>query len=349
MAQSHPAQLQLTTVRGLACLALVAYHVVGLGPDSGMHLPDSSPWHYTMNSFDFLRMPLFTVLSGYLYAGHRVDTASLAGFARKKGLRLGVPLLFVTTVMLLLRRFAYGDPTPLSAALLFHYQHLWFVQALIVIFTAVALMDSFARLTPIGLLVAAFGALMVSRSFDITLFFSLNGAFYLAPYFLFGMILRLQPGFLERRELLAPALWIVAIVMLLQQATTFEGGLQIARTSVPAALCGCAAAYFMIVRCPRIAVFERIGSYSYTIYLWHGIAAAGVRESLERIVQLPQLPEFMLLLAVGLAAPIAIHLFVSRVPVLCTLVAGLRRPLPQARGPVLAWPQWHPTIAGEPK
>ena len=66
-------RLQSDTVRGLACLALLAYHVVGPDQTSGMRLPDGSAWHLAMNSLDFLRMPVFTVLSGYFYASHRAE------------------------------------------------------------------------------------------------------------------------------------------------------------------------------------------------------------------------------------------------------------------------------------
>lgn len=365
MPQSSDARLEVTTIRGCACLALVAYHVVGLGPESGMHLPETSGWHYATGSLDFLRMPLFTVLSGFLYARHRVDAGSLADFLRKKSVRLLAPLLFVTTAMVLLRRLAYGDGTALSTALLFHYQHLWFLQALAVIFLAVTLSDAFARLGSLGLTVAGFGALMVSRSFEVTPFFSLNGAFYLAPYFLFGMILRVEPTLLRRQDLVAPSIWIVAIVLLMQQATFLSIAIPIATTSLPAALCGCAGAYLMLMRCPRVAIFETIGRYSFSIYLWQSIAAASLRNLLERYFVLPETSEFALLVIVSVGVPIAIQIVVSRIPILCALAAGLRKPVPIAPPGILTFQRrpagpgrWKgpsfqfgnsPLIAGEPK
>lgn len=346
MPQSSDPRLELTTVRGCACLALVAYHIVGLGPESGMHLPESSGWHYATSSLDFLRMPLFTVLSGFLYAAHRVDRRSLTDFLRKKAVRLLAPLLFVTLVMVALRRLAYGDDTALSTALLYHYQHLWFLQALAIIFVTITVSDSLSRLGPLGLLVAGFGCLMVSRSFEVTPFFSLNGAFYLAPYFLFGMILRVERGLLYRQDLLAPAIWIVVIVMVSQQATNFNLATPIARTSLPAALCGCAAAYAMLKRCPRIVFLERIGAYSFSIYLWHSIASASVRTAVERFFALPQLTEFLLLTIVGVTVPIAIHLLVARIPILCALAAGLRKPAPLELPHSLAFLNPRPSDAG---
>ena len=91
--QAVPASMD--TVRGLACLMIVALHVVGDTGNNGLHLPMTSDWHYAMKSIEFLRIPLFTALSGYLYAGSRVTTGTFLIFWRKKIRRLGVPLVFV--------------------------------------------------------------------------------------------------------------------------------------------------------------------------------------------------------------------------------------------------------------
>jgi glucans biosynthesis protein C len=289
-----------------------------------MHLPDSSGWHRAMNSLDFLRMPLFSILSGFLYAGNRVSASAVPAFLRKKANRLLVPLVVVTTVMFMLRRATYDDTTSLPTALLFHYQHLWFLQALFVIFVAISMWDAFARPTWVGLLVAAFSAVLISRSFDVTPFFSLNGVLYLAPFFLFGMILKTEPSLLRSKELFTLAGWLVLVVLSVQQATMIFGASPIVRTSLPAAVCGVCAGYLMIVACPRIALFEVIGAYSFTIYLWHSIAAAAVRETLRSYVHLSVPGEFLLLLTAGLVVPIAMHVAVERIPMISLLVAGIR-------------------------
>lgn len=324
MAELTEPRLEIATVRGVACAALVAYHVVGPSSVSGMHLPDDSYWHDAMNSLDFLRMPMFSVLSGYLYAAHRVERGALASFFRKKALRLLVPFLFVTAVMYTLRQAVYADGTTVAAAFLFHYQHLWFLQSLMLIFVGIALWDAFARPTWVGLCVAAFGAAMVSRTFEITPFLSLNGAFYLLPFFALGMILRLEPRVLRSADLVVLACSLVVIVMLLQQLSGILGGNSIARLSLPAALCGAAGGFLMLARCPRIRIFETIGAYSFTIYLWHSVCAAAVRHGLAAQMQLPSGIEFLILMIAGLAGPIAVHLIVRRIPVLSLLAAGVR-------------------------
>ena len=59
---------RLDTLRGLACLLLVSYHVIGGDRETGLRLPDE---HIAARINDFLalvRMPLFSFLSGMVYA-----------------------------------------------------------------------------------------------------------------------------------------------------------------------------------------------------------------------------------------------------------------------------------------
>jgi glucan biosynthesis protein C len=313
-------------VRGIACVALVAYHVIGPTSASGMHLPDGSAWHLLMNSLDFLRMPIFSVVSGFVYARHRASRSSLLPFAQKKIGRLLVPLLFVTAVMLAIRHRIYGEQTSFAQAILFHYQHLWFIQALLLLFAGVALWDAYARPGWVGLLAAAFGSVMISRSFTLTGFLSLNGALYLAPFFFFGMILRIEEAVLRREELVRLAAWIVALVLAVNEVVILMHGEPILRTSLPAAVCGVGGSYLLMVRCPRMRPFHEIGSYSYTIYLWHSVTSSAARHALERWFNLPHAGEFAVLLVAGLGVPILIHRAVERVPVLSLAVAGVRKP-----------------------
>ena len=325
MDRSSVAKPEITTVRGIACVALVAYHVVGTSAVSGMHLPDGSMWHRVLDALDFIRMPIFAVVAGYVYARRRVEASSIANFLKSKVLRLAIPLVFVTTTMVGLRRGAYGADTSLTTALTSHYQHLWFLQALLIIFVLMAACDAYARLSSKGLGVVALTTLALSSSIQFPNTFSLNGVVYLAPLFLFGMILRGERQLLDRHHARV-ALWFVMLGLILQQATPLLGGAGLPNTSLPAALCGCGAAYLMLAVCPRIQLFEMIGAYSYTIYLWHSVAAATAREFAKHYIVLPTPVMFAILLAIGVAVPIALHFCVRRVPVLATLVAGLRAP-----------------------
>ena len=61
--------LHLDTIRGLACLLLVTYHVVGPDRFTGMRVADGSFYRTVLADGPLLvRMPLFTFLSGFVYA-----------------------------------------------------------------------------------------------------------------------------------------------------------------------------------------------------------------------------------------------------------------------------------------
>jgi len=168
---------------------------------------------------------------------------------------------------------------------------------------------------------------------------ALNGVVYLAPLFLFGIMLREEPALLGKPQIRV-GVWFVAVGLLLQQAAPLLGGAEVPRSSLAAALCGCGAAYVLFATCPRIALFEKVGAYSYTIYLWHSVAAAAARETLEHFVALPTVVAFTVLMAIGIIVPIAIHLSVRHIPVLATLMAGLRSPsLPSSASSKFAEPR----------
>jgi len=56
----------IETLRGLACVLLVRYHVIGADPWQGLCIADG-PVRWLNDGIAYLRMPLFTILSGLVY------------------------------------------------------------------------------------------------------------------------------------------------------------------------------------------------------------------------------------------------------------------------------------------
>ena len=96
------------------------------------------------------------------------------------------------------------------------------------------------------------------------------GAFYLAPYLLFEIILRGEPDWLRnpRSGLLAGG--IVVLVLAAQQLGIFGLANEVTVLQLPAAIAGMAGAVFLLQRFPKNALLTRIGYYSYTISLLSG-------------------------------------------------------------------------------
>jgi peptidoglycan/LPS O-acetylase OafA/YrhL len=327
----------LDTVRGLACLLVVALHVVGDSEANGLHLPMSSGWHYAMVSIEFIRIPLFTALSGYLYAGNRVTRAGFGRFWLKKARRLGVPLICVTAVMWVLLTRVEVEPIPASRAFLFSFEHLWYVQSLILLFAVVSVCDGLFRPGCAMLTLAGLAAVMVDQSgWTITRFFSLGGAFYLAPYFLFGMILRENPAWLRDRSVGWMALGIIAIVLTCQQLGLAGLMTPLTVLQLPAALAGMSGVVFLLQRFPVNTLLAAIGTYSYTIYLWHVTAGAAVRAVLVKAGIVSTSVLFPPIFVASVAVPMVLYHIARRVPVLSVAVTGeTRRPRDsQLTGPV---------------
>ncbi|HET6605146.1 MAG TPA: acyltransferase [Rhodopila sp.] len=315
----------LDSVRGLACILVVALHVVGVDAATGLRLDMSSPWHYVMTSLEFLRMPLFTALSGYLYAGNRVSRQGFDRFWSKKLQRIGVPLLFVTTLVWILRRFVYHDSGTIFSALFFAYEHLWYLQSLLLIFLTVSVWDSFVRPTWSALLLATLAIIMLAQSVtSLPDFFSFGGAIYLMPYFFFGIVLREQAKVLLTDQIAGIALGIVIIVLITQQFYLNGLANEITLMQLPAALAGMAGVAFLLRRFPRNAQLAAIGRYSYTIYLWHTIFVAGTRMVLVKADVVSHAAVFCAASVMGIAAPIILHIVAARSSMLCLMLTGTR-------------------------
>ena len=321
------------SVRGLACLLIVAFHVIGDDAGEGLHLPDDSGWHYAMKSFVFLRLPLFTVISGYFYGGHRVTRPGFIQFWLRKSQRIALPFACVTIIVWLLRGQVYGEPRSLLDAFLYGYGQLWFLEALLMIFMARSVWDALARPGSGALALAALTAVMITQSFnEITKFLSLADAVRLTPYFLFGVILRERGEWLRDSKVGLFALAVVAIVLTSQQFAMQGLANEISRTEMPAVLAGMAGAAFLFQRLPQNPVLEAIGAYSYTIFLWHVVIGAAARLALIAlgIDSTPIL--FVLIFSAAVVGPVILHHMLRRAPWLCMALTG-EKGLP--RGPKL--------------
>ena len=319
------------SVRGLACLLIVAFHVIGDDAGEGLHVPDNSAWHYAMKSIVFLRLPLFTVISGYFYGGGRVTRPDFLRFWRKKLRRIALPFLCVTIVVWLLHRQVYGQPKSLLDAIVYGYEQLWFLEALLVIFAAMSVWDALFRPGSVALVLGAVAMIMVAQcSTGIIQFLSLSDAIRLAPYFLFGIVLR-ERGEALRDPNISPelgsyALGIVAIVLASQQFGMNGWGNEITRTQMPAVLAGMAGAAVLFQRLPRNPMLETIGGYSYTIFLWHVVVGAAARLVLLRLGVGSTPVLFALIFIAAVSGPILLLHALRWTPLLSMALTGERGP-----------------------
>ena len=333
MSQSSDESRRVQTLRGIACILLVAFHTIGSQAISGMKVDDDSGYRFFANLFLYLRMPLFTFLSGFVYAYRPVLPGGIGEFARRKFIRLVLPLLCVSTLYFAATRLAPDNAVwqlPLDQMwriYVFPYVHYWFLQAILVIFAVVALLDRFQLLSTPGRYAVAFAAfvtlhLTTPMTYQDEVPFSALDAIYLAPYFLLGL------GANRFRKILMQPLvsWtcvVVVLVSMLMHAAMLLQGQTPPHDGAPLELLvGITGALALIALCPGFKPLEQIGAYSFAIYLFHPFFVGAARAVTKPVGVTGVL--FTVCLIAGVFGPMVLERVLGNVPVVKTLLFGRR-------------------------
>lgn len=184
----------IETLRGLAILLVVAGHVIGIDATGGMKVADDSLWRYLYASLQYVRMPLFTAISGWVYALHPVAAHEAGTFMFKKARRLLLPMICVGTLYFLIQYITpgtnrTGELAEIWKIYLLPYTVYWYLPALFLIFGAVAALDVHGACTTLRrwgmwLLIACAGVLIEPQlSSRLPNVFSIWGALCLLPFF----------------------------------------------------------------------------------------------------------------------------------------------------------------------
>lgn len=298
----------IDTVRGIACLLLVAYHVVGLSTTTGLRLEDGSVYRMINDSLGYIRMPLFTFLSGVVYAMRPVSGGESRKFLLGKVKRLLLPFVFVGTIFFLVRYLVPGtnqqpELIDILLRLIWPQAHFWFLPALFLIFLTVSALERIRALDSPWMLLAvfAFSCILFQFHYGAVGAFTWNRALYLFPFFLAGACV-------QRFDVR----WAVALVGLAALAPDLKIAI------------GVGSAVLLLVVFPKVPILAKIGVYSYTIYLYHVFGTAGARIALEQ-AGISSTPVFFIAgLASGIILPIAVHLALRDVPLANRAFLGIR-------------------------
>ena len=280
--------LSIQTLRGLACILVVAYHVRGAGPSQGLHLARTETWSRIIDSLVYLRMPLFSFLSGYVYA-LRPLRASYPEFVRGKMRRLLIPLLIVGTAFAVLQSVSPGTNSSVAAEIPWYewhiipIRHLWFLESIFWVFLVVALLDRYLRLERLSVVigivagcVAADAVIPVGNDL-----LGLRMSLYLFPFFLTGLASR-RFAWREAPRGLKTA--VIAAVVPLTVVTQLGvwGAIAVIpsrHSPVAAALGICACLALLLLRWTSRPL-AYIGAFSFTIYMIHPLGGAAMRHLL---------------------------------------------------------------------
>ncbi|WP_299681727.1 acyltransferase [uncultured Roseobacter sp.] len=319
----------LETIRAIAVLMLVSYHVVGPTANAGLQI--EAP-HILRLSSEFLvdvRMPVFAFLAGYIYAIRPLSLSQYPKFVKGKFLRIYVPGAVASILFLLVSNVMGTDfARPVSEAwrvLISSYAHFWFLQSICLIFLIYGLFDAMVsgRFAPLVFIVAC--VVYIQRIFPGMGIMSWNGATYLFPYFMLGVICFRYRTVLRDH---ATAIAFGAVLVMLSSSalniwTYFEtGDFTASKRDLQSLAMGVGTSVFALLCLPRLHLLEKIRPYALTIYLYHVFATSFSR----RIWDVAGLEDiwlrWLLGLAAGLAMPILLHLVVQRIPPVSRVMLG---------------------------
>lgn len=327
----RPKLLHIETMRGIACLLLVAYHVIGAGPAVGMRLPSDDLLPVLSRLFSDIRMPMFAFISGFVFTGYTGTFGAVSSAMAKKSRRLLIPLVTVSTVHYLVQAAAVAQSElPLWQVYFLPYAHFWYLQATFLIMAALAL-TAFAlggqrALSSIILLFVTAAVFILVPRWQPDAFSGWK-AVYLAPFFLAGHLAaaHFAPDERQRRWIVVVLSLILALQMgveigLSTGAVWFDRPWRASMTLATGLTC----CFLLLALRPSIPALSYIGDKSYAIFLFHVFFTAGSRIVLaETWPGAPNGVVFAVGLAAGIAGPIALAPLLMRHRATALLFLGI--------------------------
>lgn len=266
----------IDSLRGLACIFLVIYHVIGGTPEQGLHIA-SGFLREANDILAYIRMPLFTFLSGYVYSLRPIGNTSSSLFLRSKARRLLIPMLVAGTLFAFIQYNVDSSNMKISNLYMLHVipvAHFWFVESLFVIFLFIVFIEKINLINCMCRFICIFIiSVLVFLTVPAPAYFGLNGVVYLLPFFLFGIgVGRFKVKF---------NLFLLCALYLILIACTFVffgvSHIGIDRQTPISLFVGIAACYLLINLNLRSVLLSFVGSYSYSIYLYHVFFSASSR------------------------------------------------------------------------
>ncbi len=323
--------LSVETLRGLAIILMVMGHVIGSKADGGLRVPDDSWYRYFYQALGPLRMPLFTVISGYVYACRPVVMERASVFLAGKARRLLLPLVSVSTVQYVFSALGPGASRPQELSgiwriYLFSYDQFWFLQAITLVFLSVFAMELTGMLKNKWGWTACLGiGVVLYVSGPGVGFFSINGWGRLLVFFILGVGLRRFDALSRGRLLLGIGAAVLAVSMIYYQSALL--GRITAEVWMPWLKLGCGLAGTFVLFRLRFTYkpLAWMGGFAFTIYLLHSFGVVASRLLGKQVLGLDQRAFlFGLCLALGLALPILGHLVLARYTLTRRVFLGLR-------------------------
>lgn len=330
--------LSIEVLRGVAVLLLIADHVIGSTPEGGMRIEYPSFWRYIYLHNSYIIIPLFTAISGWVYAIKGTNNLSFLNFARSKFLRLVLPAYAVGCVYYLVQQLTPG--TNMSASLsdmwrilIFPYTYFWFLPSIFLVMIAMYFIDKYklcqSFFSMLGLLIVAFVLRTLTNIelfYGIPNLFSFQGAFVLMPFFMLGVAINRFDVLLLSAKL--KPIWYACAALsfaLLQYTWFVDYGLRKTLFYYIAWEIFVSGVLILLLNTNLKSKFlVKIASYSYGIYLWHGFGTAAGRILLNRVGVTDEIAIFVFAFLLALTSSVVAIILLRKTKMTNFLLLGAR-------------------------
>lgn len=326
---------KIETLRGIAIILVVLGHVIGSKNDGGLRVADDSFLRYVYYTFQYLRMPLFTVISGWVYSLYPVKVGMSSTFIKKKIRRILVPMLIVGGLFYILQSIvpntnASGSLRDIWTLVVLPYTFYWYLQSLFLVFVLVGLLDSIKKINQFQqwLFFTTFTiAILFLRDVfipeEVPNVFGFKGAIYLLPFFSIGLGVQRFKKELSNHVFLKAIAVIVILGLVFQQLAWFKlVSYTFTEKDMLGWTIGLLASFLFLHNPLESKRLVHIGKYAYTIFLFHGFGTAGGR-ILAGLVGIQETGVVLLIsLKLGLFSPILVEKIATKSSLLRFLLLG---------------------------
>ena len=323
---------RIQTMRGLAVLMLVSFHAIYTDVDTALNTTGLRSMVFVTHLFDYIRMPLFGFVAGFVYALKPISRESRRQFAARKLTRLLVPCLIATTLMFIVYLLGGRLPPGLHhhawRIYLYPTWQFWFIQALLVDFAVIAALEAVGALATVARLALVFTAAIVALLWlpaPPTTLFSIPQAEYLLPFFLLGLAMsRFRTELLTGTVASASLVLFFAALAIHSTYVALDPAYRLDRGSLLSVIVGCSAGLCAISWLPRIALLRLLGGYSFAIYLYHYLFINVAATLCKRADFRSAVPLAVVLLGIGMVGPLIVQSAVRRNRILRSAMLGMR-------------------------
>ncbi len=305
----------IETLRTLAMFWIVFAHVAGISPGGGLGYSETPTIKYLMQTIGFFPIPMFVLISGYLYARKPIHADIFPRFLLQTVNAIMLPALGVGILLYLAKAVGYGTLDALSfknliVELLYPKNHLWFLYALCWTYIIIGLIQLSGLLnTPKKWLVTTLVAVVFELTTNVGIeTFAISKVPYMITFFLLGFgLFHYQEYFWSKRVQLPLAILALALITFNQWTWHSGNLLDSGSFMVLERVSSLVILPLVYIYRPSIKWLAAIGPLTFIIYLFHPFGAAVSRAILFKVTNISEpIILFLICYTVGVASSVAI-------------------------------------------